>query len=259
MKLCFATLAALTLFSVGLPAHAAVRVVLRSDYGKAAKPGILESIEAALGDRLDDWGEILTGKPMGGNRDLVIQMDSNGSLELLSCPSIRVCRGDVPCQSNPKFWNCQEIFQGPREALCSQYVSGLQTLQVENWVISEVVGDIVTGSISFFAHGVGLVLTDVSEVVSDYGAARDLIESSCKTNGMSDALSSAAQSGILLVSEKSKNEVNTDIHIFYHTEADNEDDSCEDDSLLSCSPADATRPQYFVAKPVRLDPSDIHL
>lgn len=207
---------------------AAVRVILRSDYGKGSNP--IQTLGAVIGDRIDNFGELLTGHPMGGSDDLVVRNNPEGTLsEVFQCPSVRECEGDIACERQPSYWACKEIFIGTPKELCRTYVDGHRLVEAENFIVEQVIGGAITGEISFFAEGVGELLVDLDDAWSLYRSAKDILEASCRSTSMGDlksaSLNNALKSGILMVTEKSKNEVKTDLEVFLQFSGDDATDT----------------------------------
>jgi len=153
------------------------RVVPRSDYG------VSDSTWQQLKDRWDQLGALLSGKPMGGDQDIVFQEEQN-LVKINRCPTVRECfsagkEAQAACFQESQKWSCEEIYEGTHQEFCEKYVVGSRIQAVLQFVGKEVLAGVLLSPVAFFQHGVGLLITETAVGVTGYNAVDVFVKASC--------------------------------------------------------------------------------
>ena len=203
----------LTLVIASASASAAERIILRNDYGLGH--GISGKLTAPVGDRISGLGHILTGEPLGGKFDLVYQETSDGTLaQVFRCPTIRNCASDLECTMKPKFWRCEQVYQGAKKELCRYYITGTRALAAIQWTANELAAGLIVDQIRFLNVGVGLIINNLSTANDVYNITKDLIKTNCASNGLGEDLKKTSENNLILVQEKGKEQVSQMLTVF---------------------------------------------
>jgi hypothetical protein len=192
-------------------ANAGIRIVPRSDYGKGTG---LDAYSAPISDRMSSIGKVISGKPLGGDLDLVYQTSTDSSLsQIYQCPSLKACNGNSSCMKEEKYWQCTQVYEGTQKELCRIYTNRMRVQKVMGWIGGEIVGGAVVGQIAFLGHGIGLLFTNVTEVVGDIDTSKNIIKTSCQDLGETPH---AVDSAVTIIEEKDKLQVENTLQIFYN-------------------------------------------
>ena len=184
-----------------------MRIVVRSDYGKKGL--------APITDRWSGKTHILTGQPLGGSYDLVYQENPHSHVaEVYQCPTLKKCQDNTACRMRPEFWNCQPLYQAEKKEFCRYHKVATRTHMLASWAVGELIGGFIVDQIIFLNQGIGLIAVNINEVVENYELVQDLIQTSCRANGLGEAMEKANHSGLIFAQEKRKEQVSTALTIF---------------------------------------------